>query len=156
MISRAAGRFPVMGCIGFAWFCAASLAADKIPVTVQSTITPTQAIIQYTATSATCTIAVANQSGLGATVWDLDGSTFANANNDTGRPDTLQDGMDRTVILGHRSVEKGLDGKLLLTRPAGEYSTFRDGHVRLRFRNRGFYHSKHPSRRSVPRVADVR
>jgi hypothetical protein len=97
--------------IGFCLIAAASLRGDNIAITVQPNITPTQAIVQYTATSTgSCMIAVSDQSGLGVTVWDLDGSTFANANIDTGRPDTIQDGMNRTVILGHRSVEKGLDG----------------------------------------------
>src|SRR5271155_1339791 len=95
----------------FALIAAAALRADNLAVTVESNITPTQAIIQYTATATSCTIAVVDQSGLGVTVWDLDGATFANANTDTGRPDTLQNAMARTVILGHRSVEKGLDSK---------------------------------------------
>src|SRR5271163_3149536 len=98
--------------IGFGLIAAASLRGDNIAITVQPNITPTQAIVQYTATSTgSCTIAASDQSGLGVTVWDLDGSTFANANIDTGRPDTIQDGTNRTVILGHRSVEKGLDGQ---------------------------------------------
>ena len=82
----------------------------NIPLQVVS-VTSQQAEIQYTSPiSGPCSLALTDNSGMGVTVWDVNGSVFANANLDLSRPDTLLDGMIRKVLLGHRTAEQGTNG----------------------------------------------
>jgi len=56
-------------------------------------VTSQQTEIQYTSTiSAPCTLSLADNSGLGVTGWDVNGSLFANANLDLSRPFRLPRG----------------------------------------------------------------
>lgn len=78
-------------------------------------VTPQQAVLQYKAPDNNpCTVAVTDNSGRGVTVWDVNGTVFAGANQDLNRANTLQWDGNRTrqVVLGKRSAEVGLDGKL--------------------------------------------
>jgi hypothetical protein len=91
---------------------ATTLSAANIPLQVVS-VTSQQAEIQYASTiSGPCTLSMTDNSGLGVTVWDVNGSKFANANQDLSRPDTLVNGQTRKVLLGHRVYQQGSDGKI--------------------------------------------
>lgn len=77
-------------------------------------VTPQQAVIQYTAPDTEpCTLQVTDQSGLGVTVWDVDGTVFAGSDVDLNRPNTVtsERGLRRRVVLGKRSAEPGSDGR---------------------------------------------
>jgi hypothetical protein len=77
-------------------------------------VTAQQATISYTAPSAAaCTLALADNSGLGVTVWDVS-AKFANSNVDLDRANTItwNGGLQRQIILGKRDVEVGTDGLL--------------------------------------------
>src|SRR5450755_2100869 len=89
-----------------------TLSAANIPLQVVS-VTSQQVEIQYASTiSGPCTLSMTDNSGLGVTVWDVNGSKFANANQDLTRPDTLVNGQTRKVLLGHRVYQQGSDGKI--------------------------------------------
>jgi len=78
-------------------------------------VTSQQALVQYNAPDTNaCTLAVTDNSGFGVTVWDVNPGTFANSDQDLGRANTItwDGGLSRGVVIGKRSAEAGVDGKL--------------------------------------------
>jgi len=84
----------------------------NIPIRLVS-VTTQQAEVEYASTiPGACTLSLADNSGLGVTVWDLNGSKFPGADQDIGRPDTFVVLETRKVLLGHRVYQQGSDGKI--------------------------------------------
>ena len=84
----------------------------SIPIRLVS-VTTQQAEVEYASTiPGACTLSLADNSGLGVTVWDLNGSKFPGADQDIGRPDTFVVLETRKVLLGHRVYQQGSDGKI--------------------------------------------
>ena len=81
----------------------------NINITVTG-VTPTQAVIKYSATSSNaCTIALSESMTMTPLVNDVNPALFAGSSSDA-RPGSITSGVARTVVLGKRSVERGLDG----------------------------------------------
>ena len=94
--------------------CAGGLHAQPGSLTVLG-VTSQQALIHYTAPGTNaCTLVVTDNSGLGVTVWDVNPGIFASADQDLSRANTIawNGGLSRGVVLGKRTAEVGVDGKL--------------------------------------------
>lgn len=85
--------------------------ASGFPVTVVGT-TNTQAVLSYTApdTSA-CAVAVSENSNLSPLVHDVDPGLFSGADSDV-ESSNISSGTKRILVIGKRSDETGLDGKI--------------------------------------------
>lgn len=93
------------------FFIATSLfAVTNIPITIIG-VTNTQAIIQYTAPDTNpCTVTAAPvNTALLPEVYDLDSALFTNADQDNKTGD-IASGLQRTVVIGHRTSGIALDG----------------------------------------------
>src|SRR4051812_20497016 len=85
-----------------------AIAQSPLNLTVVGT-TATQAIIKYTAPTATaCTIEASESAGLQPLVHDVDPNLFAQSNLDT-RSGDLVNGQVRVVVIGKRSSETASD-----------------------------------------------
>jgi hypothetical protein len=76
-------------------------------------VTPTQAVVTYTAPDeAACLVEVSESPSYTPVALDVDGTKFAGANQDLSRPGTVVNGWFRTVVVGTRRYERGLDGRI--------------------------------------------
>lgn len=80
-------------------------------VQIDGRATATQAVLKYVAPDSNpCTVAVSEDPGFATLVNDVNPALFAGADSDQ-RPGNLTNGLNRTVVLGRRTVEVALDGK---------------------------------------------
>jgi hypothetical protein len=67
---------------------------------------PTQAVISYTAPSATyCTVEVSHSSSYSPLIHDVNGSLFSNADRDLSRSTTVVNGLYRQVVIGAKTSD---------------------------------------------------
>lgn len=75
--------------------------------------TPTQAIISYTAPATDpCTIQEGTDSSFATVDHDVDPVLFPGSNQDTTRPGSVINGMERTMVVGFRGTATASDGKI--------------------------------------------
>lgn len=87
---------------------------NNIPITLMD-FTSQQVRTQYIPTngSAGCQIGLTDDSGLGVTPYDVDGTKFSGFGTDITRPDnTWHIGSAVRLILGHRAYMQAIDGKI--------------------------------------------
>ncbi len=75
-------------------------------------VTATQAILSYTAPDdGACEVELSEEAGFIPLVHDVNPALFAGAHRDS-RAGSVNSGRERTVVIGKRTSERGLDGKL--------------------------------------------
>jgi hypothetical protein len=74
-------------------------------------VTPTQAMVSYTAPDAgPCRLELSESASFTPVVFDTDAAKYANSNLDLSRPNTIVSGLSRTAVFGKQRMDLALDG----------------------------------------------